>query len=164
MRQYALVDICPDVSNAAKKTRVDYEELKHMKMVRSIERMNLKMKDRLRSVRCGVQGKVERNESGGEGREKRGCSSLQVKQIKTEQVTTKQFEEFVHEVGGEEGTSISCVQVCIIQNLKSHPNIVMFIGMSFPPQPLSLITGESPLSMSTDLHQSTARVAVSSST
>ncbi|PRP82637.1 putative leucine-rich repeat receptor-like protein kinase [Planoprotostelium fungivorum] len=99
MRQYALVDICPDVSNAAKKTRVDYEELKHMKMIGS-----------------GAFGVVYRAKW-------RGTKVA----IKTEQVTTKQFEEFVHEV-------------CIIQNLKSHPNIVMFIGMSFPPQPLSLIT------------------------
>ncbi|PRP81868.1 LRR receptor-like serine/threonine-protein kinase GSO2-like [Planoprotostelium fungivorum] len=50
-----------------------------------------------------------------------------VKQIRAEYVTQKQLEDFLHEVA-------------ILQRLKAHPNIVMFIGMTFPPQPLSLVT------------------------
>ncbi|PRP78274.1 LRR receptor-like serine/threonine-protein kinase GSO1-like [Planoprotostelium fungivorum] len=50
-----------------------------------------------------------------------------IKQIRAEFVTQKQLEEFLREVG-------------ILQNLKVHPNIVTFIGMTFPPQSLSLIT------------------------
>ncbi|PRP84098.1 hypothetical protein PROFUN_04089 [Planoprotostelium fungivorum] len=54
-------------------------------------------------------------------------TSVAVKQIKSEFVTNKQLEEFLREV-------------TILQGLKSHPNIVMFIGMTFPPEPLSLVT------------------------
>ncbi|PRP76169.1 putative leucine-rich repeat receptor-like protein kinase [Planoprotostelium fungivorum] len=49
-------------------------------------------------------------------------TEVAVKQIKAEHVTQKQLEDFIHE------------------GLKSHPNIVMFVGVSLPPQPLSLVT------------------------
>ncbi|PRP76898.1 outer membrane autotransporter barrel domain-containing protein [Planoprotostelium fungivorum] len=50
-----------------------------------------------------------------------------VKQIKSEMVTEAQLKDFLHEV-------------TIIQNLRSHPHVVSFVGLTFPPQPLSLIT------------------------
>ncbi|PRP79695.1 LRR receptor-like serine/threonine-protein kinase GSO2-like [Planoprotostelium fungivorum] len=53
--------------------------------------------------------------------------AVAVKQIKAEYVTQKQLEDFLSEVA-------------ILQGLKAHPNIVTFIGITFPPQPLSLVT------------------------
>eukprot|EP01117_Protostelium_nocturnum_P016233 TRINITY_DN6379_c0_g1_i2.p1 TRINITY_DN6379_c0_g1~~TRINITY_DN6379_c0_g1_i2.p1 ORF type:complete len:812 (-),score=256.47 TRINITY_DN6379_c0_g1_i2:21-2456(-) len=50
-----------------------------------------------------------------------------VKQIKSEDVTAHQLNEFLREVE-------------ILQGLRSHPNVVMFLGITFPPDPLSLIT------------------------
>ena len=50
-----------------------------------------------------------------------------IKQIKSENVTQAQIEDFLREVA-------------IVQHLRSHPNLVMFLGLTFPPQPLSLIT------------------------
>ncbi|PRP83292.1 hypothetical protein PROFUN_09504 [Planoprotostelium fungivorum] len=54
-------------------------------------------------------------------------TAVAVKQIRAEYVTEGQLKDFLREVA-------------ILQGLKSHPNIVMFIGMTFPPQPLSLVT------------------------
>ncbi|PRP73093.1 putative leucine-rich repeat receptor-like protein kinase [Planoprotostelium fungivorum] len=54
-------------------------------------------------------------------------TQVAVKQIRAEFVTQRQLKDFLHEVS-------------ILQGLKSHPNIVTFVGMTFPPQPLSLIT------------------------
>ncbi|PRP75069.1 hypothetical protein PROFUN_03905 [Planoprotostelium fungivorum] len=53
--------------------------------------------------------------------------TVAVKQIGSERVTPDQLRVFVNEVA-------------IIQRLRAHPNVVMFIGITFPPQPLSLIT------------------------
>ncbi|PRP84423.1 putative LRR receptor-like serine/threonine-protein kinase [Planoprotostelium fungivorum] len=53
--------------------------------------------------------------------------SVAVKQIKSEHVTREQVESFLKEVA-------------ILQNLRPHPNLVMFIGMTIPPQPLTMIT------------------------
>jgi len=50
-----------------------------------------------------------------------------VKQIRAEYVTEAQVVDFLHEV-------------TIVQNLRGHPNVVLFLGITFPPQPLSLIT------------------------
>eukprot|EP01117_Protostelium_nocturnum_P016988 TRINITY_DN6823_c0_g1_i1.p1 TRINITY_DN6823_c0_g1~~TRINITY_DN6823_c0_g1_i1.p1 ORF type:complete len:1316 (+),score=310.29 TRINITY_DN6823_c0_g1_i1:1-3948(+) len=52
---------------------------------------------------------------------------IAVKQIKSEHVTKEQVEEFLSES-------------TLLQNLRKHPNIVMFIGITVPPQPLSLVT------------------------
>ncbi|PRP75728.1 putative leucine-rich repeat receptor-like protein kinase [Planoprotostelium fungivorum] len=54
-------------------------------------------------------------------------TQVAVKQIRAEYITQKQVQDFLHEVA-------------ILQGLKSHPNIVVFIGVTFPPQPLSLVT------------------------
>ncbi|PRP86868.1 hypothetical protein PROFUN_03616 [Planoprotostelium fungivorum] len=53
--------------------------------------------------------------------------TVAVKQIRSEHVTTEQVESFLKEVA-------------ILQNLRSHPNVVMFIGMTLPPQPLTMVT------------------------
>eukprot|EP01117_Protostelium_nocturnum_P012650 TRINITY_DN4657_c0_g1_i2.p1 TRINITY_DN4657_c0_g1~~TRINITY_DN4657_c0_g1_i2.p1 ORF type:complete len:865 (-),score=221.17 TRINITY_DN4657_c0_g1_i2:71-2665(-) len=50
-----------------------------------------------------------------------------VKQIKSEDVTVEQITEFLREV-------------TIIKGIRSHPNVVLFLGITFPPQPLSLVT------------------------
>eukprot|EP01117_Protostelium_nocturnum_P005639 TRINITY_DN2038_c0_g1_i1.p1 TRINITY_DN2038_c0_g1~~TRINITY_DN2038_c0_g1_i1.p1 ORF type:complete len:1760 (-),score=518.87 TRINITY_DN2038_c0_g1_i1:119-5398(-) len=50
-----------------------------------------------------------------------------IKQIKSENVTSDQLNEFLREVG-------------ILKGLRAHPNVIMFLGITFPPQPLSLIT------------------------
>ncbi|PRP74113.1 putative ATPase [Planoprotostelium fungivorum] len=47
--------------------------------------------------------------------------------IKTEEVTEAQVKGFLQEV-------------VILQRLRSHPNVVMYIGFCFPPQPLALVT------------------------
>ncbi|PRP81758.1 tyrosine-protein kinase Fps85D-like [Planoprotostelium fungivorum] len=54
-------------------------------------------------------------------------TSVAVKQIKTEEVTEEHVKGFLQEV-------------VILQRLRSHPNVVMYIGFCFPPQPLSLVT------------------------
>ncbi|PRP81428.1 putative leucine-rich repeat receptor-like protein kinase [Planoprotostelium fungivorum] len=54
-------------------------------------------------------------------------TQVAVKQIKSELITQKQLEAFLKEV-------------FIWQGLKVHPNIVTFIGVTFPPQPLSMVT------------------------
>ncbi|PRP84431.1 putative leucine-rich repeat receptor-like protein kinase [Planoprotostelium fungivorum] len=53
--------------------------------------------------------------------------SVAVKQIKSEHVSKEQVESFL-------------LEVAILQNLRPHPNLVMFIGMTIPPQPLTMIT------------------------
>ncbi|PRP84455.1 putative Leucine-rich repeat receptor protein kinase EXS precursor [Planoprotostelium fungivorum] len=53
--------------------------------------------------------------------------NVAVKQIRAEHVTREQVEAFLKEVA-------------ILQNLRSHPNVVLFIGMTIPPQPLTMIT------------------------
>eukprot|EP01117_Protostelium_nocturnum_P009025 TRINITY_DN3239_c0_g1_i1.p1 TRINITY_DN3239_c0_g1~~TRINITY_DN3239_c0_g1_i1.p1 ORF type:complete len:1365 (+),score=254.10 TRINITY_DN3239_c0_g1_i1:56-4150(+) len=50
-----------------------------------------------------------------------------VKQIKAEHVNEEQLTSFLREVS-------------ILQNLRAHPNVVLFIGLTVPPQPLSLVT------------------------
>ncbi|PRP84531.1 hypothetical protein PROFUN_05866 [Planoprotostelium fungivorum] len=54
-------------------------------------------------------------------------TQVAVKQIRAEYVTQTQVEDFLREAR-------------IFEGLKAHPNIVMFIGMTFPPQPLSIVT------------------------
>eukprot|EP01117_Protostelium_nocturnum_P021042 TRINITY_DN997_c0_g2_i6.p1 TRINITY_DN997_c0_g2~~TRINITY_DN997_c0_g2_i6.p1 ORF type:complete len:1599 (+),score=445.42 TRINITY_DN997_c0_g2_i6:202-4797(+) len=53
--------------------------------------------------------------------------NVAVKQIKSDDVTAEQLTEFLREVE-------------ILKGLRSHPNLVLFIGITFPPQPLSLVT------------------------
>ncbi|PRP74686.1 hypothetical protein PROFUN_03608 [Planoprotostelium fungivorum] len=53
--------------------------------------------------------------------------TVAVKQILSEQVTSEQLKDFLSEV-------------VILQGLRSHPNLVSYIGLTFPPQPLSLVT------------------------
>eukprot|EP01117_Protostelium_nocturnum_P016664 TRINITY_DN6655_c0_g1_i2.p1 TRINITY_DN6655_c0_g1~~TRINITY_DN6655_c0_g1_i2.p1 ORF type:complete len:357 (-),score=104.85 TRINITY_DN6655_c0_g1_i2:119-1060(-) len=53
--------------------------------------------------------------------------NVAVKQIRAEHVNESQFMSFLSEVS-------------LLQNLRSHPNVVLFIGLTIPPQPLSLIT------------------------
>eukprot|EP01117_Protostelium_nocturnum_P012394 TRINITY_DN4575_c0_g1_i1.p1 TRINITY_DN4575_c0_g1~~TRINITY_DN4575_c0_g1_i1.p1 ORF type:complete len:1875 (+),score=604.74 TRINITY_DN4575_c0_g1_i1:191-5815(+) len=50
-----------------------------------------------------------------------------VKQIKSDNISEKQLQDFLGEVA-------------ILKSLRPHPNVVLFLGMTFPPQPLSLIT------------------------
>eukprot|EP01117_Protostelium_nocturnum_P013138 TRINITY_DN4883_c0_g1_i1.p1 TRINITY_DN4883_c0_g1~~TRINITY_DN4883_c0_g1_i1.p1 ORF type:complete len:906 (-),score=213.57 TRINITY_DN4883_c0_g1_i1:66-2783(-) len=52
---------------------------------------------------------------------------IAVKQIKNENVTSQQVTEFLREVS-------------VIRGLRSHPNVVLFLGITFPPQNLSLVT------------------------
>ncbi|PRP77839.1 putative leucine-rich repeat receptor-like protein kinase [Planoprotostelium fungivorum] len=55
-------------------------------------------------------------------------TDVAVKQIRADRVTQKkQLEDFIHEIS-------------IIQGLKSHLNIVAYIGVTIPPQSLSIIT------------------------
>eukprot|EP01117_Protostelium_nocturnum_P010070 TRINITY_DN3593_c0_g1_i4.p1 TRINITY_DN3593_c0_g1~~TRINITY_DN3593_c0_g1_i4.p1 ORF type:complete len:384 (+),score=90.75 TRINITY_DN3593_c0_g1_i4:3338-4489(+) len=49
-----------------------------------------------------------------------------VKQIKSENVNEQELRDFLHEVA-------------LIQGLGSHPNVVLFMGITFPPQPLSMV-------------------------
>ncbi|PRP88496.1 protein kinase domain-containing protein [Planoprotostelium fungivorum] len=53
--------------------------------------------------------------------------SVAVKQIRAEHVTAEQVQSFLSEVS-------------ILHRLRAHPNVVMFIGMTIPPDPLSLVT------------------------
>ncbi|PRP85196.1 TK/FER protein kinase [Planoprotostelium fungivorum] len=50
-----------------------------------------------------------------------------VKQVKAEYVDEKQVKEFLHEVA-------------VMQNLRPHPHVVLFMGITVPPSPLSIIT------------------------
>eukprot|EP01117_Protostelium_nocturnum_P009080 TRINITY_DN3251_c0_g1_i1.p1 TRINITY_DN3251_c0_g1~~TRINITY_DN3251_c0_g1_i1.p1 ORF type:complete len:1571 (+),score=426.26 TRINITY_DN3251_c0_g1_i1:57-4715(+) len=52
---------------------------------------------------------------------------IAVKQIKNENVSEQQVKEFLREVA-------------LLQGLRSHPNVVLFLGITFPPQRLSLVT------------------------
>ncbi|PRP87994.1 hypothetical protein PROFUN_04422 [Planoprotostelium fungivorum] len=53
--------------------------------------------------------------------------SVAIKQIRSESVTEGQVVDFLREVG-------------IIQSLRAHPNVVTFVGITYPPSPLSLVT------------------------
>ncbi|PRP79478.1 hypothetical protein PROFUN_12604 [Planoprotostelium fungivorum] len=53
--------------------------------------------------------------------------TVAVKQIISDSVTAEQLRDFLAEVA-------------ILQGIRSHPNVVSFMGLTFPPQPLSLIT------------------------
>jgi len=53
--------------------------------------------------------------------------TVAVKQIKAEHVTQKQLNEFMSEMS-------------ILRRLRAHPNVVLFMGVTFPPDPLSMIT------------------------
>ncbi|PRP83471.1 CLL4A clavata1-like receptor S/T protein kinase protein [Planoprotostelium fungivorum] len=50
-----------------------------------------------------------------------------VKQVKAEYVDEYQVKEFLHEVA-------------VMQNLRPHPHVVLFMGITLPPSPLSIIT------------------------
>eukprot|EP01117_Protostelium_nocturnum_P000459 TRINITY_DN1052_c0_g2_i1.p1 TRINITY_DN1052_c0_g2~~TRINITY_DN1052_c0_g2_i1.p1 ORF type:complete len:1217 (+),score=369.42 TRINITY_DN1052_c0_g2_i1:191-3841(+) len=50
-----------------------------------------------------------------------------VKQIRAEYVTEEQLKDFLQEVA-------------ILQGLRAHPNVVLFMAVTFPPDPLSMIT------------------------
>ncbi|PRP88170.1 LRR receptor-like serine/threonine-protein kinase GSO2-like [Planoprotostelium fungivorum] len=50
-----------------------------------------------------------------------------MKQIRSEMISEDQLKEFLQEVA-------------ILRSLRTHPNVVLFLGLTFPPQPLSLIT------------------------
>eukprot|EP01117_Protostelium_nocturnum_P021037 TRINITY_DN997_c0_g1_i2.p1 TRINITY_DN997_c0_g1~~TRINITY_DN997_c0_g1_i2.p1 ORF type:complete len:1328 (+),score=430.37 TRINITY_DN997_c0_g1_i2:1731-5714(+) len=52
--------------------------------------------------------------------------NVAVKQIRAEHVTVEQVKDFLGEVG-------------ILQSLRSHPNVVLFLGITIPPQPLALV-------------------------
>ncbi|PRP89036.1 hypothetical protein PROFUN_02314 [Planoprotostelium fungivorum] len=54
-------------------------------------------------------------------------SKVAVKQIRSDYITTEQLKDFLGEVS-------------ILQNLRPHNNVVLFLGVSFPPQPLAIIT------------------------
>ncbi|PRP74687.1 protein kinase, TKL group [Planoprotostelium fungivorum] len=54
-------------------------------------------------------------------------TQVAVKQIKAESVSEAQLNDFFREVS-------------IIQNLRAHPNVVSFVALTYPPQPLSLVT------------------------
>lgn len=50
-----------------------------------------------------------------------------VKQMKNMHATEGELKDFVSEV-------------TIFRNLRAHPNVVLFIGVTVPPQPLAIIT------------------------
>lgn len=50
-----------------------------------------------------------------------------VKQVKAEYVDEHQVREFLHEVA-------------VMQNLRPHPYVVLFMGITLPPSPLSIVT------------------------
>ncbi|PRP75753.1 putative LRR receptor-like serine/threonine-protein kinase [Planoprotostelium fungivorum] len=50
-----------------------------------------------------------------------------VKQVRAEHINEEQVSSFLAEVA-------------IVQGLRAHPNVVMFIGLTLPPHPLSLVT------------------------
>ncbi|PRP75712.1 Tyrosine kinase specific for activated (GTP-bound) p21cdc42Hs (ISS) [Planoprotostelium fungivorum] len=57
-----------------------------------------------------------------------GCRLVEgVKQILSDSVSAIQLKDFLGEVA-------------ILQGVRSHPNVVTFMGLTFPPQPLSLVT------------------------
>eukprot|EP01117_Protostelium_nocturnum_P011595 TRINITY_DN4209_c0_g1_i1.p1 TRINITY_DN4209_c0_g1~~TRINITY_DN4209_c0_g1_i1.p1 ORF type:complete len:1530 (+),score=362.20 TRINITY_DN4209_c0_g1_i1:189-4778(+) len=49
------------------------------------------------------------------------------KQIRSERISEQSLKDFLSEVS-------------ILQGLRPHPNVVLFMGLTFPPQPLSIIT------------------------
>ncbi|PRP76855.1 hypothetical protein PROFUN_14775 [Planoprotostelium fungivorum] len=53
--------------------------------------------------------------------------TVAVKQILSDSVSAIQLKDFLGEVA-------------ILQGVRSHPNVVTFMGLTFPPQPLSLVT------------------------
>ncbi|PRP81913.1 hypothetical protein PROFUN_10621 [Planoprotostelium fungivorum] len=53
--------------------------------------------------------------------------TVAVKQIISDSVSAEQLKDFLSEVA-------------ILQSIRSHPNVVSFTGLTFPPQPLSLVT------------------------
>ncbi|PRP72821.1 serine/threonine-protein kinase CTR1-like, partial [Planoprotostelium fungivorum] len=114
--QYAMVDITQLNTATVKKSMIDHEELKDMERIGS-----------------GAFGIVYK----GKWRE----TQVAVKQMRAEHVTQKQLEDFLHEVSVTERRRESDrEQVSILQGLKAHPNIVTFIGLTLPPQPVSLVT------------------------
>jgi len=54
-------------------------------------------------------------------------ANVAVKQLLSQGVSTEQLKAFLAEVQ-------------LIQELRAHPNVVMFLGTTIPPQPLSLVT------------------------
>ncbi|PRP86395.1 CLL6 clavata1-like receptor S/T protein kinase protein, partial [Planoprotostelium fungivorum] len=115
-KQFAMVDITQLNTATVKKSMIDYEDLKSLEPIGS-----------------GAFGIVYK----GKWRE----TQVAVKQMRAEHVTQKQLEDFLHEVSVTERRRESDrEQVSILQGLKAHPNIVTFIGLTLPPQPVSLVT------------------------
>ncbi|PRP74673.1 adhesin-like protein [Planoprotostelium fungivorum] len=54
-------------------------------------------------------------------------AKVAIKQLLSQTVSREQLEEFIKEVS-------------LLQSLRPHPNLVMFIGTTIPPDPLSLVT------------------------
>ncbi|PRP79755.1 serine/threonine-protein kinase CTR1-like [Planoprotostelium fungivorum] len=54
-------------------------------------------------------------------------AKVAIKQLLSQTVSREQLESFIQEVS-------------LLQSLRSHPNLVMFIGTTIPPDPLSLVT------------------------
>ncbi|PRP81755.1 putative receptor protein kinase [Planoprotostelium fungivorum] len=100
--QLDLIDMSNINLGAAKRSVVDYDELKDKVMIGQ--------------GAFGIVYKATwRN------------MTVALKQIRAEYVTEAQVRDFLHEVQ-------------IVQNLRGHPNVVLFLGITFPPQPLSLLT------------------------
>eukprot|EP01117_Protostelium_nocturnum_P014861 TRINITY_DN5701_c0_g1_i1.p1 TRINITY_DN5701_c0_g1~~TRINITY_DN5701_c0_g1_i1.p1 ORF type:complete len:2449 (-),score=807.95 TRINITY_DN5701_c0_g1_i1:2-7348(-) len=99
--QFQMIDLKSINLGAAKKSVVDYDEIKDKTL-----------------VGAGAFGVVYR----ARWRE----TDVAVKQIKSENVSEQQLKDFLSEVA-------------ILQNLRPHPNVVLFLGMTFPPQPLAII-------------------------
>ncbi|PRP89798.1 putative LRR receptor-like serine/threonine-protein kinase [Planoprotostelium fungivorum] len=55
------------------------------------------------------------------------ANTVAVKQVRSENVTTEQVLDFLKEAQ-------------LIQNMRPHPNVVLYLGYTFPPDPLSIVT------------------------
>ncbi|PRP79105.1 hypothetical protein PROFUN_11661, partial [Planoprotostelium fungivorum] len=102
LKQFVMIDVSDIPLGAAKKSVIDFDELKEMQ--------------KIGEGAFGIVFKARWRET-----------KVAVKQIRAEHVTEEQLKSFLGEV-------------TILQNLRAHPNVVLFIGLTFPPQPLSLVT------------------------
>jgi len=100
--EMANLDLSQINLGAAKKSIIDYDDLKGMVQIGS--------------GAFGVVYKAEWREL-----------FVAVKQIRAEHINQEQLKAFL-------------MEVAILQGLRAHPNVVMFIGVTFPPQPLSMVT------------------------
>ncbi|PRP82420.1 hypothetical protein PROFUN_10120 [Planoprotostelium fungivorum] len=82
-------------------------------------RMDYKHLRNLVEVGSGAYGVVFRAEW--------GPDLVAVKQVKAETLTDNQMQEFLAEIS-------------VLQRMKPHPNVVLFMAATFPPQPLSMVT------------------------